>query len=29
MVRVGYDRERVWKGVVGVDYGRRWQGRMW
>ena len=29
MVGVRYGRDRVWKGMVGVDYGRVWQGRMW
>ena len=29
MVGVRYGRDRVRKGIVGVDYGRVWQGRMW
>ena len=29
MVGVRYSRDRLWKGMVGVDYGRVWQGRMW
>ena len=29
MVGGRYGRDRVWKGMVGVDYGRVWQGRMW
>ena len=29
MVGVRYGRDRVWKGMVGVDYGRVWQGGMW
>ena len=29
MVGVRYDRDRVWKGMVGIDYGRVLQGRMW
>ena len=29
MVGVRYGRDMVWKGMVGVDYGRPWQGRMW
>ena len=29
MVGVRYGRDRVWKAIVGVDYGRVWQGRMW
>ena len=29
MVGVRYGRDRLWNGMVGVDYGRVWQGRMW
>ena len=29
MVKVRYGRDRVWKGKVGLDYGRLWQGRIW
>ena len=27
MVGVRYGRDKVWKGMVGVDYGRVWQGK--
>ena len=29
MVGVRYGRDMVLKGMVWVDYGRVWQGRMW
>ena len=29
MVGVRYGRDRVWKGMVGVDYEKVWQGRIW